>query len=100
MVFVLNDLNPLGGQSRPSKTTPPGGSQPTGGSALWSYSSTTDNLAAVKATGYFNEARGLLAPGDVIIFRDVGSAVDIITIDAVPAEGSDVTVETADINSA
>ena len=99
MAFVLNDLNAIGGQGRPTKTTPPGGTQPDGGPAVWSYASTADNLAAVKAAGYFNEVRGLLAPGDVIFFRDVGAAVDIITVDAVPATGN-VTVETADINSA
>ena len=99
MVFVLNDLNPIGGQSRPTKTIPAGGTQPTGGPALWSYSSTADALAAVVTAGYFNEARNLLAPGDVIIFRDVGSAVDIITVDAVPESG-DITIEAADINSA
>lgn len=99
MAFILNQLNPVGGQSRPRKSVPQG--TPTAsGPAVWSYFHATDNLAAVKATGYFNEARNLFSAGDAIMFSANGAAMDIITINAVPAVGTDVTVQVADINSA
>lgn len=98
MAFVLNQLLPLGGQSRPRKSTPQG-SATAGGVAMWSYFHATDNLAAIKAAGYFNDARNLLSPGDAIVFSANGAAVDIVTINAVPATGN-VTSQTADINSA
>lgn len=98
MTFILNQLNPLGGQSRPNKSVPQG-TPVAGGSALWSYFHATDNLAAVKASGYFNEASDLLSDRDVIIFSANGAAVDIITIADVTSAGV-VTSQTADINSA
>lgn len=99
MAFILNQLNPIGGQSRPRKSVPQG-SPVASGVGVWSYFHASDNLAAIKATGYFNEARNLLSAGDVIIFSANGAAVDIVTINAVPAPGTDVTCQTADINSA
>lgn len=96
MSFVQNDLNPIGGQSRAQKRQ----AATKGAIGLWSYFHLTDNLAAVKATGYFNGARDLLTPGDVILFSDDGASVDIITVNAVPAPGTDVTIQTTDINSA
>ena len=99
MAFILNQLNPIGGQSRSRKSVPQG--TPTAsGPATWSYFHAADNLAAVKATGYFNEARNLLSAGDFILFSDDGAPVDIVTVNAVPAPGTDVTIQTADINSA
>ena len=99
MAFILNQLNPIGGQSRPRKSVPQG--TPTAsGAALWSYFHAADDLAAIKAAGYFNEARNLLSAGDGILFSDDGAALDIVTVNAVPAPGTDVTIQTADINSA
>lgn len=95
MAFIQNDLNPIGGQSRANKR-----GAGVGVMGLWSYFHASDNLAAVKATGYFDGARELLTPGDVILFSANGAAIDIITIALVPAPGSDVTVAATDINSA
>ena len=94
MAFVLKQLNPIGGQSRRRA-----GAASEAGPAVWSYFHATDNLAAVKAAGYFNAVRGMLSPSDVIHFSANGAAVSIITVNAVPASG-DVTIHTADINSA
>lgn len=99
MAFILAQFGPLGGQSRPTKSTPPGAAG-VGAPAEWGYGHAADNLAAIKATGYFNEVRGLLSPGDSIKFSANGAAVDIVTVNAVPAPGTDVTIHTADINSA
>ena len=100
MAFVLKQLNPIGGQSRSRKVIPAGsGATSDVTPALWSYFHATDNLAAVKAAGYFNTARNLLSPGDAILFSANGAACDIITINAVPQTGN-VTTQTADINSA
>lgn len=37
------------------------------GSKLWTYSSATDNKAAIKGTGYFNGAANKLQTGDTIM---------------------------------
>lgn len=99
MAFILNQLNPIGGQSRPRKSTPAGAAT-AAGPAVWSYFHASDNLAAIKATGYFNEVRGLLSPGDMIFFSANGASGDHVFVNAVPAPGTDVTIQTADINSA
>lgn len=100
MAFALKQLNPIGGQSRSRKVIPAGSGDTSDVTpAVWSYFHASDNLAAVKAAGYFNTARNLLSPGDVIIFSANGAAADIITINAVPQTGN-VTTQTADINSA
>ncbi len=95
MALIQNNLNPIGGQSRANKR-----GAGVGVMGLWSYFHASDNLAAIKATGYFNAVRELLTPGDAILFSANGAAVDIVTINAVPAPGTDVTVQTADVNSA
>ena len=100
MAFVDKQFVAVGGQSRPRKQVPGGAGTSDAGPAVWSYFHASDNLAAIKATGYFNDVRFLLSPGDVIIFSANGAAVDIVTVNAVPAPGTDVTVQTADINSA
>lgn len=100
MAFVQNQLVPIGGQSKPRKNSVPGGAVTQVGPSLWSYGHLTDDLAAVKTAGYFNGARGLLSPGDVILYSDAGVAIDILTVALVPALGSNVTIATADINSA
>ena len=98
MAFILKNLNPVGGQSRPGKTAT-AGSGPLGPIAMWSYFHPTDAKAAVKAAGYFNQARNLLAPGDAITFSANGAAVVIITVATVPKTGN-VTIQTAEIASA
>lgn len=40
-----------------------------GGVKIWSYNGGTDNKAAVKGTGYFNSAAGLLNVGDRILIH-------------------------------
>lgn len=40
-----------------------------GGKKIWSYNGGTDNKAAVKGTGYFNSAAGLLNVGDRILIH-------------------------------
>lgn len=98
MSFVQNQLNPIGGQSRRRQGAGAGVAAP----ALWSYFHATDNLAAIKATGYFNTVRDMLSPGDMIVFSANGASVDIVTINAAPVgpAPADVTIQTADINSA
>lgn len=98
MVFILNNLNPIGGQSRPRKSIPQG-TPVDGGIAVWSYFHPTDALTAIDDAGYFNEARDLLSAGDAIFVSVNGAAVSILTFATVPATG-DVTVQAADINSA
>lgn len=95
MALVQNQLNPIGGQSRANKRL-----AGVGNMGLWSYFHASDNLAAIKAAGYFNNVRELLTPGDAILFSANGAAIDIVTIALVPAPGSDVTMAATDINSA
>ena len=98
MVFVLNQLAPVGNTSRPRKSIPQG-TPNAGAPAVWTYFHASDNLAAIKASGYFNDAANLLSDGDVIIFSANGAAVDIVTIADITSAGV-VTSQTADINSA
>lgn len=87
MAFLKANLAPIGGQSSRGKAP-----------QVWSYQSAVDNLAAVKASGYFDEVNGLLEAGDIILFVDVGGAADVITLAAITA--GVVTTEATDINSA
>ena len=96
MALIQNDLNPIGGQSRAQKRQ----AATKGVIGLWSYFHLTDSLATIVAAGYFNNVRDLLTPGDAILVSRDGASVDIITVNAVPAPGTDVTIQTADINSA
>ena len=100
MAFDQNALIPIGGQDRYRRSTPQG-SPPTSGAgvALWGYFHASDNLATIKGAGYFNDARDRLGDGDVIMVSENGASVSFITMNAVPATGN-VTVQTADINSA
>lgn len=98
MTFIQNQLIPIGGTDRPRKSVPQG-SPVAGGPALWSYFHASDNLAAIVAAGYFNDARNRLSAGDAIMVSVNGAAVSFVTVNAVPATG-DVTIHTADINSA
>ena len=98
MAYNANYLVSVGGQSKARKSVPAGAAVD-GGGAVWFYSHPTDNLAAVKAAGYFNDARNILSPNDAIIFSANGAAVDIITVATAPQTGN-VTIAAADINSA
>jgi hypothetical protein len=64
MAFVLENLNPIGGQSNRIDTLT-AGSLGTGGPSVWSYV-TEDAHATVDGAGYFNNASSLLAVGDMI----------------------------------
>jgi len=55
MSFEIANFSPLGGQAR-------SGNSP----AHWSYESTTDDLAAAQATGYFDKMGTQVSPGDFI----------------------------------
>jgi|TARA_R100001463_G_scaffold56006_2_gene107865 hypothetical protein len=73
-----------------------------GGYNMWYYSS-TDALSAVRASGYFNDAAGMMNVGDLVIVYDsdaptialsvvlsnTGSVVDI-------ADGTAITVTDSD----
>ena len=96
MALVQNDLNPIGGQSRAQKRQ----AAVKGVIGVWTYFHLTDSLATIVAAGYFNNVRDLLTPGDAIIVSVNGASVSIVTVNAVPAPGTDVTIQTADINSA
>jgi len=87
MAFALANFTPIGGNSARGKAP-----------QLFSYQSSADDLAAIKGSGYFDEIANLLEAGDVILFIDVGGAVDIVTIAAITA--GVVTMEATDINSA
>ena len=67
MPFALGNLVPVGGQTRRAVA---GSGElrdgvAAGGVALFTYR-TEDAAAAVDTAGYFNGARALLAPGDII----------------------------------
>ncbi|MCH9730688.1 MAG: hypothetical protein K0U84_13615 [Actinomycetia bacterium] len=64
MAFVLENLNPVGGQSNRIDTLSEG-ALGTGGPAVWTYI-TEDAHASVDGSGYFNDASSLLAVGDLI----------------------------------
>ena len=87
MAFDKTHFPPIGGQSARGKAP-----------QLFAYQSADDDLAGIKASGYFDEVANMLEAGDVILFIDVGAAVDIVTVAAVTS--GVVTTETNDINSA
>ena len=60
-----------------------------GGFTLWRYRSDTDSAAAISAPGYFDAARHLLRPGDVVL---TGAADTVLMIIAIADIGSSVTV--------
>ena len=99
MAFVLNQFGPIGGQSRGRRSVPPGAAT-AAPIAFWSYFHAADNLATIVTDAYFNEVRNLLSPGDAILVSVNGASVSIVTVNAVPAIGADVSIQTADINSA
>ena len=47
---------------------------------LWLYKSTADAIAAIIASGYFNDYVDELRQGDIIIAVDVGTSVDVLTV--------------------
>jgi len=68
MAFILENLNPVGGQSRRGKS-----------SQIWSYW-TLDATATVDTAGYFNNAADLLSVGDIIYRVSWTTAVGTGTI--------------------
>ena len=102
MVFVLNNLSPVGGVSRPRKSIPQGG-EVAGGGSIWTYFHPSDPLGTIKASGYFNEAANLLSRGDCIMYNlNDGTAVaaqGFFWIADITSAGV-VTTLTADVNNA
>jgi hypothetical protein len=58
MAYAASGLNPIGGQSKASLAP-----------QMWSYT-TTDAIATVNTSGYFNSASELLKVGDLIYVYD------------------------------
>lgn len=57
------------------------------GFTLWHYASTTETIATISATGYFNDVRTLMNIGDVIIIN----ASDNTSIKKINITSSNVT---------
>ena len=63
MAFSFKDLQPIGSTSGGGlEGTSPGNNT----TSVWQYSSTTDNLTAIQAAGFFNEARDMVNAGDIL----------------------------------
>lgn len=81
MPFDFKTLHPIGGNSRP-------GAAP----SLWGYR-TTDTLGVVLASGYFDQAKTLLAAGDMIaITASAGSATETRALYSVSAVSPSIVV--------
>lgn len=62
---------------------------------LWHYNAGADAVATVVAAGYFNDVRGFLNVGDLILLvAATNAAFRALTVTAVPASGN-VTVAAA-----
>lgn len=57
------------------------------GFTLWHYASTTDSIATIAATGYFNDVKTLMNIGDVVIIN----ASDNTSIKKINITASNVT---------
>ena len=57
------------------------------GFTLWHYASTTDSIATISATGYFNDVKTLMNIGDVVIIN----ASDNTSIKKINITASNVT---------
>lgn len=57
------------------------------GFTLWHYASTTETIATISATGYFNDVRTLMNVGDVVIIN----ASDNTSIKKINITSSNVT---------
>ena len=93
MAFTIASLTPIGGQGRRGVAP-----------LLFMYSS-TDALATIVASAYFNDLRDQVEVGDVVILsHDTGTtaALSIISFATVPKSPSvvAVTIDAADINAA
>lgn len=63
---------------------------------LWHYNGGADAVATVVAAGYFNDVRGFLNVGDLILtVAATNAAFRALTVTAVPAAGGNVTVAAA-----
>jgi hypothetical protein len=91
MAYSVTGLQPIGGQSKAGQAP-----------QLWSYT-TTDAIATVNTSGYFNDAAGVLKVGDlvyvfdsntptaslVVVLSNTGSVVDV-------SDGTTISVADAD----
>ncbi len=91
MAYSVTGLQPIGGQSKAGQAP-----------QLWSYT-TTDAIASVNTSGYFNDAAGVLKVGDlvyvfdsntptaslVVVLSNTGSVVDV-------SDGTSISVADAD----
>lgn len=91
MAYSVTGLQPIGGQSKAGQAP-----------QLWSYT-TTDAIATVNTSGYFNGAAGVLKVGDlvyvfdsntptaslVVVLSNTGSVVDV-------SDGTSISVADAD----
>jgi len=91
MAYSVTGLQPIGGQSKAGQAP-----------QLWSYT-TTDAIATVNTSGYFNDAAGVLKVGDlvyvfdsntptaslVVVLSNTGSVVDV-------SDGTSISVADAD----
>jgi len=80
MAFVLNDLQQVG----------PGGSAP----RLWTYT-TTDTIATVNTSGYFNNVSDTLSVGDLLYCNTSTGGTLVCTLTQVLTNASGV-VDVAD----
>jgi len=66
-----------------------------GSRQMWHYNGAADTVATVVAAGYFNDVRGFLSVGDVILaVVAANAAFRVLTVTAVPKAGN-VTVTAA-----
>ena len=89
MAFIENDFSPAGGQARRGVVP-----------QMHSYTS-TDSMATIKASSYFDEIAELLSPNDgMMVASSTGgtNAYSFIFVDAITA--GVVTIQTVDINAA
>ena len=91
MAYSVTGLQPIGGQSKAGQAP-----------QLWSYT-TTDAIATVNTSGYFDDAAGVLKVGDlvyvfdsntptaslVVVLSNTGSVVDV-------SDGTTISVADAD----
>lgn len=76
MAFVRTDLHAVGGTTGTANT-------------LWMYT-TTDTIASVNTSGYFNDASTILKLNDVIIVASSTGGTPVVTITYVNGNASGV----------
>lgn len=74
----IGNLNAVSGNSRSRQ--------------LWHYYAVADTVAAAAAAGYFNDARGFLNVGDmIVVIGDTATDFGILSVTAAPAAGNVIT---------